>query len=105
MSSYFTIICGEWCLFNSLACGYDTKGGQNVFNGVINNTNNNITDKEKIYQEIAKAQLSAWQQGNGYFYWSYKLLIDTVNNPNWQGWDSWDFDRCIDLNYFANKEI
>lgn len=105
MSSYFPIICGEWCLFNSLACGYDTKGGQNVFNGVINNTNNNITDKEKIYQEIAKAQLSAWQQGNGYFYWSYKLLIDTVNNPNWQGWDSWDFDRCIDLNYFANKEI
>lgn len=105
MSAYFPIICGEWCLFNSLACGYDTKGGQNVFNGVINNTNNNITDKEKIYQEIAKAQLSAWQQGNGYFYWSYKLLIDTVNNPNWQGWDSWDFDRCIDLNYFANKEI
>lgn len=50
---------------------------------LINNTSNNITDKEKIYQEIAKAQLSAWQQGNGYFYWSYKLLIDTVNNPNW----------------------
>ena len=25
MSSYFPIICGEWCLFNSLACGYDTK--------------------------------------------------------------------------------
>lgn len=109
MSQYFPIICGEWSLFNSLACGYDTKGGQNVFNGVSNENsllnNQNNFDKQKIYQEIAKAQLAAWHKGNGYFYWSYKLLIDTVNTTNWTGWDSWDFDRCMDLNYFKNREI
>ena len=27
MEKYFPVICGEWCLFNSLACGCDTKGG------------------------------------------------------------------------------
>ncbi len=25
MQNYFPVICGEWCLFNSLACGCDTK--------------------------------------------------------------------------------
>ena len=30
MEKYFPVICGEWCLFNSLACGCDTKGGQSV---------------------------------------------------------------------------
>ena len=34
MEKYFPVICGEWCLFNSLACGCDTKGGQSVLNGV-----------------------------------------------------------------------
>ena len=34
MEHYFPVICGEWCLFNSLACGHDTKGGQSVLNGV-----------------------------------------------------------------------
>ena len=34
MQEYFPVICGEWCLFNSLAVGCDTKGGQTVLNGV-----------------------------------------------------------------------
>ena len=34
MQQYFPVICGEWCLFNSLACGWDTKGGQTVLNGL-----------------------------------------------------------------------
>ena len=34
MEEYFPVICGEWCLFNSLACGWDTKGGQSVLNGL-----------------------------------------------------------------------
>ncbi len=23
-------------------------------------------------------------------YWTYKLSIDTINEPAWYGWDSWD---------------
>lgn len=102
MQAYFPVICGEWCLFNSLACGCDTKGGQSVLNGMEGNTEEqlNTQEKKKIYREVAKAQLEAWEKGSGYFYWSYKLLTDTVNEKGWIGWDSWDFGRCVDFGWF-----
>ena len=102
MQQYFPVICGEWCLFNSYACGCDTKGGQSVLNGVEGNSQESLTpaQKKEIYQAVAKAQLKAWKKGSGYFYWSYKLLIDTVNTPGWIGWDSWDLGRCLDFGWF-----
>lgn len=102
MENYFPVICGEWCLFNSLACGCDTKGGQSVLNGVEGNAVETLSAKEKkeIYRAIADAQIKAWNQGSGYFYWSYKLLTDTVNDEGWIGWDSWDFGRCVDFGWF-----
>ena len=56
--------------------------------------------KKEIYQAVASAQLDAWKKGSGYFYWSYKLLVDTVNEPGWIGWDSWDLGRCVDFGWF-----
>ena len=102
MENYFPVICGEWCLFNSLACGYDTKGGQSVLNGVEGCDQKRLDDEEKkkIYRAIAEAQISAWNKGSGYFYWSYKLLTDTVNDRGWIGWDSWDLGRCVDFGWF-----
>lgn len=102
MQQYFPVICGEWCLFNSLAVGCDTRGGQSVLNGQEGMSSERISQdqKKEIYQAVAKAQLAAWRAGNGYFYWSYKLLTDTVNTPGWIGWDSWDFGRCMDLGWF-----
>lgn len=102
MEAYFPVICGEWCLFNSLACGWDTKGGQSVLNGLDGKVESSVSDEEKrnIYREVAKAQLDAWNSGSGYFYWSYKLLTDTVNEDGWIGWDSWDFGRCADFGWF-----
>lgn len=102
MEQYFPVICGEWCLFNSLACGWDTKGGQSVLNGLDGKVESSVSDEEKkqIYREVAKAQLDAWNTGSGYFYWSYKLLTDTVNDAGWSGWDSWDFGRCADFGWF-----
>lgn len=88
-------ICGEWCLFNSLACGRDTKGGQTVLNGVEGESE----EKKEIYHALAEAQLNAWKKGSGYFYWSYKLLTDTVNENGWVGWDSWDLGRCRDFGW------
>ena len=49
---------------------------------------------------MAEAQLAAWNTGSGYFYWSYKLLTDTVNDKGWTGWDSWDLGRCYDFGWF-----
>lgn len=102
MQKYSPVICGEWCLFNSLACGCDTKGGQSVLNGVEGNAVEILSTEEKkeIYRAVADAQIKAWNKGSGYFYWSYKLLTDTVNDEGWIGWDSWDFGRCIDFGWF-----
>ena len=102
MEKYFPVICGEWCLFNSLACGCDTKGGQSVLNGVEGSERESLSTEEKkeIYATLAKAQLKLWDKCSGYFYWSYKLLTDTVNTPGWIGWDSWDLGRCVDFSWF-----
>lgn len=102
MQQYFPVVCGEWCLFNSLACGRDTKGGQTVLNGVEGSSEESYTPEQKreIYKKIAKMQLEAWEKGSGYFYWSYKLLTDTVNTEGWVGWDCWDLGRSVDFGWF-----
>ena len=106
MQQYFPVICGEWCLFNSLAVGRDTKGGQTVLRGVEGVSEELPSDEKKreIYLAVARAQLDAWRKGSGYFYWNYKLLIDTVNENGWIGWDSWDLGRCADLGWFPFDE-
>ncbi len=103
VQEYIPVICGEWCLFNSAAVGVDTKGGQTMLNGVdMGEGKNSIADEEKkqLYNEIAKAQLAAWKKGSGYCYWSYKLLLDVANEPNWTGWDCWDLGKSVDLGWF-----
>ena len=52
-------------------------------------------EKKKIYNTLAKIQLEVWNKCSGYYYWSYKLLTDTVNTPGWIGWDSWDLGRSV----------
>lgn len=102
MRRYFPVVCGEWCLFNSLACGTDTKGGQTALNGVDNSHAAAVSEEEKtrIYRALSRAQQEAWDSGSGYFYWNYKLLTDTVNTSGWQGWDAWDLGRCIAKGWF-----
>lgn len=103
VQEYVDVVCGEWCLFNSFAVGADTKGGQTVLNGMDFNDKEDTMDaetKKHIYEQIANAQLAAWKKGSGYFYWSYKLLLDTVNEPNWNGWGCWDLGKCVSLGWF-----
>lgn len=106
-ASYVPVICGEWCLFNSLACGFDTKGGQTELNGCLPNDKKVVDEakKQQIYQKLGKAQLDAWKKGSGYFYWNYKLLLDTVNTPNWSGWEPWDFGRCMMMKWMPEEKI
>ncbi|MEZ3502187.1 MAG: cellulase family glycosylhydrolase [Lachnospiraceae bacterium] len=103
VQEYVPVICGEWCLFNSYAVGVDTRGGQSVLNGMeFSGNKERFTPEQKkeIYRTLANALLSAWSVGSGYFYWSYKVLLDTCGDPNWIGWDSWDLGRCVDEGWF-----
>ena len=105
VQAYVPVIVGEWCLFNSYAVGMDTKGGQSSLNGMdFSENKETFTSEQKktIYQTIANAHLNAWQNGSGYFYWSYKLLLDTVCNSDWIGWDAWDLGKCHDMGWFPN---
>lgn len=102
MEQYFPVICGEWCLFNSLACGHDTQGGRSVLNGIEGVTQEAFTPEVKrdIYRRLAEVQLAAWEKVHGHFYWNYKLLLDTVNEPAWIGWDAWDLGKCVAQGWF-----
>ncbi len=109
VQAYIPVVVGEWCMFNSYAVGMDTKGGQSALNGMdFSENKEKFTPEEKkeIYRRITSAQLRAWEKGSGYFYWSYKLLLDTVNDPSWIGWDSWDLGKCADQGWFPeNREV
>ncbi len=107
IQEYVPVICGEWCLFNSYAVGTDTKGGQTVLNGMdFSESESGMTEEAKrdVYLQLAKAQLAAWQKGSGYCYWSYKLLLDTVSEPHWRGWDCWDLGKSVDLGWFPSED-
>lgn len=101
VQSYVPVICGEWSLFNSYGCGVDTVGGQSPINGVQSDADKlTMEERRELYSGIAKAQLAAWSKGSGYFFWNYKLLLDTVNEPGWIGWDSWDLGKCAAQGWF-----
>lgn len=106
MSRYCPVICGEWSLFNSAGCGCDTKGGQSVLNGVEGADEETQTpeDKKELYQAVGKAQIEAWEKGAGHFYWNYKLLLDTVNEKNWIGWDAWDLGKSIAQGWYPEMQ-
>lgn len=105
VQEYVPVVCGEWCIFNSLAVGMDTKGGQSVLNGVDFADTAAVSEEEKrhIYNVLAKEQLAAWEKGSGYFYWTYKMLLDPANEPAWRGWDCWDLAKSIDMGWFPAK--
>ena len=104
MQQYFPVICGEWSLFNSYGCGIDTAGGQSPVNGVVATEDKMSREERKnLYQTVAQAQLDAWKNGIGYFYWNYKLLLDTVNDTGWIGWDCWDFGKAVREGWFSDQ--
>ncbi|MFD1175831.1 glycoside hydrolase family 5 protein [Paenibacillus puldeungensis] len=104
MQEYFPVICGEWSLFNSYGCGIDTAGGLSPVNGVEASEDKlNAESRKELYSQIALAQLEAWKKISGHFYWNYKLLLDTVNEPGWIGWDSWDLGKSVSLGWYPGE--
>lgn len=103
--SYVPVFVGEWSLFNSYATGVDTKGGINPTQQEFSAMNKmSSTELATIYRQLWEKSLATWLIGGGHFYWTYKLNIDTINEPAWFGWDSWDLSRCL-MNEWASKSI
>ena len=71
MSRYFPIVVGEWCIMHP-AKGLDAMSGW---------------EKKLSYRMIAEAQLTAWDTGAGFFFWSYKL--DSAA-------EGWDYRSCVE---------
>ena len=108
VQAYCPVIVGEWCLFNSLCVGVDTRGGQTSLNGVdlsIGRKEVSAEEKKRIYRALGKAQLSAFKEGSGFFYWNYKLLLNTVEGDDWKGWDCWDLGKCFSEGWFPAEEM
>lgn len=76
MEKVVPVVVGEWCLSHNLPEG--------------------MTDLEKqlSYRMIGDAQLSAWEHGTGYFFWSYKLISEP---------DGWDYRRCVEKGWMPSN--
>ncbi len=105
VQQYVPVVVGEWCIFNSYCVGQDTKGGQSVLNGVDTSDANAVSDdvKRDVYMKLSELQLEAWERGSGYFYWTYKMLLDPTNEATWRGWDCWDLAKCVDEGWFPER--
>ena len=77
MSKHFPVVVGEWCLSHQ-ACGMDE-----------------MTEWEKklSYRMMADAQLTAWDESAGFFFWSYKLISEPAG---------WDFRKCVEKGWLPD---
>nr|AIA92415.1 CAZy families GH5 protein [uncultured Lactococcus sp.] len=100
------VVTGEWSLFNSYTAGIDTNGGINPTQQEFGEANKLAkTELQDVYRELWKVQVDSWNRGIGYFFWTYKLNIDTINEPAWYGWDSWAVSRAIDKGWVKKEDI
>ncbi len=95
MNKYVPVICGEWCVYNSL--------GTNIAKEEPDETG--LRKRSEIYQAVSKAQLEAWKKCSGHFYWSYKILADTATDEASIGKDAWDLGRCVDFGWVDTADL
>ena len=81
MSAHVPIVVGEWCL--------DTMSPKA----------SKLSKEERLdyYRSLATAQLQAWENTQGWFYWNYKLLV------NGSDLDGWDMGKSMEPGYFPHK--
>ena len=78
MQGQVPLIVGEWCVSNKGASQMSDK-----------------CERRSMYRALYKLQADLFEQGAGWFYWSYKLLVDATHNESQVGTASWDYARCV----------
>ena len=81
MSRQLSLIVGEWCL-DPMSSAAAALTGEERF---------------RFYRSLADAQLAAWDGAAGWFFWSYKLLVEGPDR------DGWDLRKSIELGYLPEN--
>ena len=74
MAQHFPVVVGEWCI------SHNPKGMEEM----------TPWQKKLSYRMMADAQLTAWDESAGFFFWSYKLLSDRPG---------WDYRKCVEAGW------
>ena len=87
MQQYFPVITGEWCLSNPLPFP-------------------DLPEEEQkaVFNALDAAQKAAWNQGAGYFYWSYKLHVNAAQVGGHDKTEPWDLGRCAAHGWFVPEK-
>lgn len=106
VNKYVPVFVGEWTLFNSYTAGINTQGGINPTQQEFKGAKHlDPAELAKVYQKLWRIQVANWNRGIGYTFWTWKLNIDTINEPAWYGWDSWAASRALDRYWIDPKDI
>lgn len=106
VNEYVPVFVGEWTLFNSYTAGINTQGGINPTQQEFKGAKHlDPAELAKVYQKLWQIQVANWNRGIGYTFWTWKLNIDTINEPAWYGWDSWTASRALDRHWINPKDI
>jgi glucan 1,3-beta-glucosidase len=77
LAAQVPLIVGEWCV--------DTTSPKPLQLG--------RAERADYFRQLGDAQLAAWAPADGWFYWSYKLLVSGPDR------DGWDLGKGIDVGY------
>lgn len=79
------VVIGEWCICNK----YAEKMKKNIM------LKQELEETKRIrYNQVAKLELDAWENTQGYFYWNYQLVRDMESDMEESWKNSWDLRRC-----------
>lgn len=82
------VIVGEWCAGNRFAL--QGRGE---------------AQRRERYSAVARMQLDAWRETDGWFYWSYRLARETDASAGAEWKESWDLCRCLQNGWLTREMI
>ena len=84
------VIVGEWCVSNRYANNAEALGPE---------------ARRDRYNAVARLQLDAWEETDGWFYWNYQLLRDREAPTDAPWKESWDLARCLERGWLTRELI
>lgn len=88
------VVIGEWCICNK----YAEKMKKNIM------LKQELEETKRIrYNQVAKLELDAWENTQGYFYWNYQLVRDMESDMEESWKNSWDLRRCWKHGWMPNR--